>query len=144
MSLGLSLTHYTTTNVAYSNMRVGQSIFKCLYIIRGLQRTGPGRPARRKEALGPSRARPLGSLTGQQARPGRARLKKFLRPMSQPTSPNKTSLPSPSLPLTPLLRFPPSLSPLPFQRSCDCWWNTPHPHFPMVIFSISPPFPTVM
>ena len=28
--------------------------------IKGLQRAGPGRPTRRNEALGPSRARPLG------------------------------------------------------------------------------------
>ena len=47
---------------------------------RGLQRVGPGRLALRNKALGLSRARPLGLLTGQ-----RTGLKNFLRPMAQPT-----------------------------------------------------------
>ena len=78
-------------------------IYHMLYALlyRGVS-NGLGLSARRNEALGPSRGRPFGSLTSQ-----RAELKKFLRTMAQPP--------------------PPPPPPLPFQQSCDRWWNTPTP-----------------
>ena len=83
-----------------------------------LQRTESGRPTRRNKALGSSQARPSCQ---------RAELKKILRPMAQPTGPNKTGLspfPSPACtPPTPLLPSPPADPPFisKFQRSCDRW-----------------------
>ena len=52
---------------------------------KGLQRAGPGRPARRRKAHGPARGGPLSPLTGQQV--GRARPLVYLRPMAQPVGP---------------------------------------------------------
>ena len=39
-------------------------------LTKGLQRAGPGRPARRNKAHGPTQGWPLSPLTGQRARPG--------------------------------------------------------------------------